>query len=413
MNILKITMKIFFLTLLLSLNACQSQYPNLEDGLYAEIVTTKGTMVAKLHYDKVPVVVANFVGLAEGNHPKLADSLKGKPFYNGIIFHRVMDNFMIQGGDPTGTGMGSAGYKFTSEFDPSLKHDKAGILSMANSGGISTNGSQFFITEVPYPRGDAFDSSGSVKPCEQRGVSCHSVFGELVLGLEVQDSISNVPVSKERRTLNKPLEDVVIQKINIIRKGANAKAFDAVAVFNNQEPLLLEKLKTLREQQEKIAEENRAKELEVLKEQSKASAQQFLKENKDKGEVFESPTGMIMVSTKKGNGAKPKPSDNVYIHCAGYLEDGKLFYTTWKDVAKANGIYDERADEQGAYKPFDRKYNTSAGLIPGFREAFLKMNIGDKARVFIPSYLGYGSKPNGPIPANSNLVFDVELVSIK
>ncbi|MGB6268257.1 MAG: peptidylprolyl isomerase, partial [Olleya sp.] len=115
-------MKLLIIALMVSLSStsCQEKYPDLEDGLYAEFVTNKGIMVAKLFYDKVPVTVANFVGLAEGTHPKLADSLKGKPFYNGIIFHRVMDKFMIQGGDPTGTGMGSAGFKFFSEFDKSL-----------------------------------------------------------------------------------------------------------------------------------------------------------------------------------------------------------------------------------------------------------------------------------------------------
>lgn len=403
-------MKFLFLTLLLSLNACQNKYPNLDDGLYAEITTNKGTMVAKLYYDKVPVTVANFVGLAEGNHPKLDDSLKGKPFYDGIIFHRVMDKFMIQGGDPTGTGTGSAGFKFTSEFDPELKHDRPGILSMANSGGISTNGSQFFITEVPYTRGDAFDNNGNVKPCEQRGVSCHGVFGELVLGLEVQDSISNVKVAPRS---NKPIEDVVIEKVTIIRKGSAAKAFDAVSVFNEQEPLLIERFETLREEQEKVAAANRAKELEILKEQSKVSAEAFKTANAGKGEVFESQTGMIMITTKKGTGVTPKPTDKVNINCAGFLEDGTLFYTTWKEVAKANGIYNEQADKQGAYKPFADVYNSSARLVPGFREAFLRMNIGEKAKVFIPSYLGYGSKPNGPIPASSNLIFDVELVNIK
>ena len=129
MNLIKKQMKFLLIAFIASFSAmsCQDKYPDLPDGLYAEFKTNKGTMVAKLFYDKVPVTVANFVGLAEGTHPKLADSLKGKPFYNGITFHRVMDKFMIQGGDPTGTGMGSAGFKFYSEFDTSLSHDKAGI----------------------------------------------------------------------------------------------------------------------------------------------------------------------------------------------------------------------------------------------------------------------------------------------
>ena len=155
MRYLKQSMKILFLFLLMASTSCQEKYPDLEDGIYAEFVTSKGTMVAKLFYKKVPVTVANFVALAEGTHPELADSLKGKPFYNGITFHRVMDNFMIQGGDPTGTGNGSPGYKFDDEFDITLRHDKPGILSMANPGAHS-NGSQFFITEKETPWLDAF-----------------------------------------------------------------------------------------------------------------------------------------------------------------------------------------------------------------------------------------------------------------
>ena len=181
------------------MTSCKAQYPDLEDGLYAEIITNKGTMIAKLYYDKVPVTVANFVALAEGNHPMVSDEFKGKPYYDSITFHRVMDKFMIQGGDHTATGRGNPGYRFAADFDPELKHDKGGILSMANSGGFNTNGSQFFITEVPYPSLNAFDNEGNLKPCDQPRVSCHSVFGELVQGIEVQDSISNVE-SKRNKT---------------------------------------------------------------------------------------------------------------------------------------------------------------------------------------------------------------------
>ncbi|MFD2824265.1 peptidylprolyl isomerase [Lacinutrix iliipiscaria] len=398
MNLLKTTMKIFILALLLSTTSCQDKYPDLEDGLYAEFVTSKGTMVAKLFYEKAPVTVANFVALAEGTHPKVVDSLKGKPFYNGLIFHRVMDKFMIQSGDHTATGAGNPGYRFFSEFDETLKHDKPGILSMANSGGLDTNGTQFFITEVVSQSTinlNAYLPDGSLKNCEQRGVSCHAVFGELVIGLDVQDSISNVKVAAR----NRPVEDVTIQELNIIRKGSSAIAFDAAKVFTENEPKLAERHEGLKEKQ-----------LEALKEKSKIAAENFKEANKDlQGEVFESPTGIIMIKTKVGNGETPKPTDKVNIDCAGYFEDGRLFYTTWEDVAKENGMY----NENGTYAPFDRVYNPNAGLIPGFREAFLKMNIGDKAKVFIPSYLGYGAIPNGPIPANSNLIFDIELVSIK
>ena len=404
MNNFKQMMKIFIAALLISVTtaSCQDNYSNLDDGLYAEFQTTKGTMVAKLYFEKAPVTVANFVALAEGTHPKVADTFKGKPFYDGITFHRVMDQFMIQAGDHTGTGSGNPGYRFHSEFSEDLKHSKPGILSMANSGGLGTNGTQFFITEKVSPSTtnlNAFLPDGTLKNCAQGGVSCHAVFGEVVIGMEVHDSISNTPVA---RGSNKPVTDMVINKLSIIRKGAAAKAFDAAKTFTEDEPKLAERHKALEEKQK-----------EMQKEKAKVAADNFKETYKDlKGEIFESPTGIIMIKTKDAKGIKPKDSDRVNVNCAGYFEDGTLFYTTWADVAKANGIYNEKADEQGAYKPFDRAYNTRAGLIPGFREAFLKLNIGDRAKVFIPSYLGYGAVQKGPIPANSNLVFDIELVDI-
>ena len=403
MKIIKQSFKIssLFLLALVSLAAScdKNNYPDIEDGLYAEFQTTKGTMVAKLFYDKVPVVVANFVGLAEGTHPKLADSLKGKPFYNGTIFHRVMDKFMIQGGDPLGTGMGDPGFKFMSEFDPSLSHDKAGILSMANSGGWSTNGSQFFITEVPKTNLDGFYQDGSLKNCDGQRVSCHSVFGELVLGIDVQDSISNVPVTKDRRT--RPLEDVVITAVNIIRKGKDAKAFDAPAVFTEQEPKLGDKITAIKE-----------KAAELAKEKAKMAAENFKKANANMtGEVFESPTGMIMINDTSKRGIKPTSAQRVLVDCSAYFTNGSLLYTTIADVAKANNQYNEQ--QSAAYKAFAMPYNQSATLVSGFREAMLKMNIGDKARVFVPSYLGYGAAGRAPrVPPNTDLYFDIELVGI-
>lgn len=398
MNFLKQTMKVLFLLLLLANTSCQEKYPDLEDGLYAEIVTTKGTMVAKLYYDKVPVTVANFVALAEGNHPKLPDSLKGKPFYNGTTFHRVMNDFMIQAGDPTASGMGGPGFKFDDEFDKSLKHDKPGILSMANPG-AHANGSQFFIIEKETPWLNAFDEQGIIKNCDDPRTYCHSVFGELVIGIDIQDSISNVKVTPNN---NKPIENVVINNVNIIRKGADAKAFDAVKVFNEQEPKLAEKLQDFKKEKE-----------EFQKNKLKISVEKFLENNKDyPGEVKNSETGIVILKQAKKGGVKPQSTEKVSIICAGYFEDGRLFYTNIKSVAEANNMYNEEAEKQGAYKPFSMPYNNTASLVPGFREAMLDMNIGDKVRVFIPSYLGYGPRGNGPVPPDTNLVFDLELVEI-
>jgi len=178
--------------------APMSQAAELQDGLYAEFDTTKGKIVVKLEFEKTPLTVANFVGLAEGtkNYSKDGSAPKpqnGAPFYDGIVFHRVIKGFMIQGGDPTGTGRGGPGYRFKDEIDPSLKHNRAGILSMANAG-PATNGSQFFITHVATPHLDGR----------------HAVFGHVVEGQSVVDAIG---------------QGDKINKLKIIRVGDKAKAF--------------------------------------------------------------------------------------------------------------------------------------------------------------------------------------------
>lgn len=376
-----------FVVLLVLVNiSCQERYPELKDGLYAEFVTTKGTMVAELFYDKVPVTVANFVALAEGNHPMVKDEYLGKRYYDSTTFHRVIDKFMIQGGDPTASGSGDPGYKFPDEFRPDLKHDKPGVLSMANPG-QDANGSQFFIMEVLWPSLD----------------NKHAVFGQIVDGMEIQDSISNVKVIDPRARNHKPVEDVIITKLNIIRKGTAAKDFDAPKVFEEEMPKMKEK-------QEKLKEEARKK----AKELAKLAQVEFLKKNEElKGRKIESPTGMVMIFIHESDGIKPSSTQRVNIDCAGYLENGELFWTTWKEVAEKNGKYDERQDQQGGYAAFKMPYNETATLVSGFREAMLNMKVGDKARVFIPHYLGYGVNGRQPlIPSNANLVFDIQVTSI-
>lgn len=383
MNTLKHTMKLVVLALLVSFTSCSQQYPDLEDGLYAEFVTNKGTMVTKLFYDKVPVTVANFVALAEGTHPDVSDAYKGKRYYDSLTFHRVIDKFMIQGGDPTGTGSGDPGYKFTDEFHPDLKHSKPGILSMANSG-PNSNGSQFFITEVPTANLD----------------NRHSVFGELVIGMNVLDTISNVQVTPGS---NKPVEPVIIEKLNIIRKGKDAEGFNAAIVYKEELPKVLEK-------QEALKEAARQK----LKESASVAAEAFITKNADlNGTVKKLETGVVMIFTEEGENTKPSSVDKVLVNYAGFFEDGRLFDTSWADVAKANNAYNEQRDAAGGYKPFAMIYNETAGLVPGFREAMLNMNVGNKAKVFIPSYLGYGENGSGPIPPNSNLIFELKIEGIQ
>ena len=365
-----------FCIMSLILGGCKSSsYPNLKDGLYADIQTNKGNMLVELYYKQTPVTVANFVSLAEGKNTYVVDSLKNKPYYDGTIFHRVIKEFMIQGGDPTGTGMGNPGYKFGDEIVDTLRFTKKGQLAMANAG-PATNGSQFFITQVPT---DWLNGN-------------HTIFGQVVQGEAIIDTIANV----ETNATNKPISDVIIKKIEIIRQGKEAKNFNATKVFEQY-----------MKEQDELARK-REQEQKVLKDR-------FLAEIKDQlPQATQLPSGVKVFVIKKGEGQKPTHEQNVLVNYAGFLAtDGSLFDSNEKAIAEEYRVYDQRRDAMKGYQPFPIPFNQSAQLIPGFREALLTMSVGDRVRAFIPSALAYGEMGAGDIiPPNSDLVFDIEITGI-
>lgn len=367
---------LFLFGIFMSLTACNEKYPDLKDGLYAEFVTNHGSFLAELYYEQTPITVANFVSLAEGTNTMVDSMYKGKHFYDSLTFHRVIADFMIQGGDPLGTGSGGPGYKFPDEFVDSLQLDSKGILAMANAG-PGTNGSQFFVTlkATPWLNGR------------------HTVFGKIVKGQEVVDSIGVVETAKPA---NKPVEDVVIEKVNIIRKGKAAKDFDAATVFTDK-------------MEKKVQEEaEAAKKMEATK---KEAAGNFAK-LKTKAEKL--PSGLMVYFDKKGDGEKPNTGDKVAVYYEGYLPDGTLFDSNRKEVAEKYGAFNQRRMDGGGYEPLITDYSPDAQLIAGFKEGLQLLSVGDVATLFIPSHLGYGAQgAGGVIPPNADLIFKIELVEIQ
>ncbi len=314
---------------------------NQPDGIYAKFETSKGDIYTSLEYKKTPMTVANFVGLAEGkikNKPKA----EGVPFYDGLKFHRVIPNFMIQGGCPQGTGTGDPGYKFPDEFDSSLKHSGPGILSMANSGPAS-NGSQFFITHV---KTDWLDGK-------------HTVFGHVVEGQDVVDKIAG---------------NDMLNKLVILRKGADAEAFDAAKVFE------FEKSNAGAKAEAKAKEEAAA-----MAAANEAALKRF--EN-----AKTTASGLKYIIENEGSGNSPKASDQVSVFYRGTFTNGIEF------------------DGNMGGKPI------SFGLsqvIPGWTEGLQLMKPKGKAVFYIPYALGYGAEGYpGVIPPKSDLIFEVELLSV-
>ena len=346
--------KIVSLFSILLLLGCHSKYGDLSDGLYADMKTDKGNILLKLHTEDVPITVANFVALAEGNNPLVSDSLRGKPYYNGLGFHRVIKDFKIESGDPEGDGSGGPGYQFFNEFPRDslgqliYRHDSYGVLSMVNSKRrTSSVGSQFFITHKPTPWLDGVNT----------------VFGKVVGGMSVVDSIA--------------LYDM-IHSVDIIRIGNAAKAFNAPKIFTEGTKTFFADLNAKR-----------------LKEEADLKA---LLENlpKDKATAKKTESGLRIFKLKKGNqkGKKFHRAQMASIHYTMRLEEGGKLIQSTDGREPFTFILDKRP------------------MISGVTDALLDMREGDKVRLFIPSYLGYGERGNGPIPPNADLVFDVELLKM-
>ena len=369
---------LIFLLLNILFVSCQDKHTDLEDGLFAEFKTTNGTMVAELYYEKTPITVANFVALAEGKHPDVEDVFKGILYYNGTIFHRVMDKFMIQGGDPEATGKGGPGYLFFDEIT-NLKHDKPGVLSMAN-GGPATNGSQFFITEALAPWLDGL----------------HTVFGQLVKGIEIQDSISNVKTGIG----NRPITDVVINELNIIRKGEAAQLFDAPKTWGKKDKIEKElRLKEERNMTEEIRKIDSLAKIDLIK------LEDYSKRSK------KTKSGIKIHIIKRGKGIKPKDGNVVKIYADGYLTNGILFWSNNRKINERHGKYDVEKEGRGFYDPISMELSPDMQLIPGFREAIYTMNVGDIIYCYIPSNLAYGDKSKGVIKPNSDLSFIIKMAN--
>jgi len=244
----------------------------MNNGLYAKFNTSKGAIVVNLEFEKTPGTVGNFVALAEGN---LENNSKpqGTPYYNGLKFHRVIADFMIQGGCPQGTGTGSPGYSFDDEFHPELKHDTPGILSMANSGPAS-NGSQFFITHVATPWLD----------------NKHTVFGKVTEGQDIVDVIA---------------QNDLLESIEIIRVGEAAEKFNAVEAFRT---------------------------FEGSREKREAEVKEAMKEQMDKiaAGYDETPSGLRYKILQEGNGKQATKGSQVSVHYKGQLLDGQVFDSSYQ-----------------------------------------------------------------------------------
>ena len=316
-----------------------------KDGLFALLTTEKGQILLELFFKETPMTVANFVGLAEGS----LDAAKGKPFYDGLTFHRVISDFMIQGGDPQGNGTGGPGYKFADEFVDGFIFDKPGKLAMANSG-ANTNGSQFFITHVPT---DWLNYK-------------HTIFGQVVTGQDIVDTVE---------------QGDHIVSLQIIRQGKEAEKFTVTQ--DSFDKLTLEGAKKALQFEKEQAEREAKRAQEQLKEITKGCEK--------------SKEGIYFKTTEPGNGDKVGKGKNVTVDYCGYLVDGTLF-----DASK--GFHPQGHDPLS--------FKTGAGqMIPGFDYMVQDMKLGETRTIIIPPALAYGENGYpGVIPGNAYICFDIKVL---
>lgn len=337
--------------------------PKIADGLVAVFKTSKGDIRVKLTPDETPMTVANFVNLAE------------RGFYDGLKFHRVIPNFMIQGGCPKGNGTGDPGYKFGDEFSPTLRHDGPGVLSMANSG-PGTNGSQFFITHVETPWLN----------------DKHSVFGRVLSGQDVVNAIGN----------GDTIDMVIIEgDIKPVLEKNKAKVDEWNAILDAKFPRIpaAERQKKADEKKAKAEKEAKEKNQKVIDE-----AAGFLKDKfqLDASKFTVSNTGLWHYDVKPGDGAVPKSTDVVQAHYTGWLPNGHKF--------------DSSVDRN---KPLEFGLKDAPPpamkVIPAWNEGVGSMHVGGKRIIVAPGNLAYGPRgnPGAKIPPNATLIFEVELLGIK
>lgn len=334
---------------------------NLEPGMYAEFKTTKGTIVCMLEFEKTPMTVANFVGLIEGNF-KAGDKSFDKPYYNGLKFHRVINDFMVQGGDPEGTGRGGPGYKFPDEIVRNLTHSGPGILSMANSG-PNTNGSQFFIThkETPWLDGK------------------HTVFGHVVSGQDVVDAIE---------------QNDVMETVSVIRIGEKAEAFDATAEFGTRYEKFYKEFVEYPKYCDSISKLSTEDFNKAFFEAVKAS---LPKKMAKKAKQTES--GLVYIVEKRGSKKLLiTEGDSLVVHTTGtFRYDDKKFFSTHDEGQKAMEFQFQ---------------NPQRRMVNGFEEALKMLAPGGKGTFYLPYHLAYGKYGNPPvIPQYADIKFEIEVVS--